>query len=139
MACKLYILVEFFIFFHILVKTCVQNGFLEHNFHQISLFFFKCESACHYDVDMEAKHWDGYRFTWCQCLGKPPRYKRAYYNGFKFRNIVENIHSSLQISIMDYCSRTSAMRGYWAIVYRVVQAKYATERTHDACVFTAHQ
>ncbi len=28
---------------------------------------------------------------------------------------------------------------YWAIAYRVIHAKYAAERTHDACVFTKHQ
>ena len=36
--------------------------------------------------------------------------------------------------------QTSALRnttaGYWAIAYRVIHAKYAAERTYDACVFT---
>ena len=42
----------------------------------------------------------------------------------------------------NYCmtKQTSALRnttaGYWAIVYRVIHAKYAAERTYDACVFT---
>ncbi len=72
-------------------------------------------------------------------LGKKSELIRpGSFNHFMQYAVSKNSKFKVQCYYTD--KKTLAMRntnaGYWATVYHVIHAKYAAERTHDACKFT---